>query len=59
MWLLVEEPEMTPQKQLVRGTVTCYSPDQAEVYRVAIERKSKLSRMLYTGKMAYNLVFVL
>ena len=53
-WVLVEDPEVNKNMEVVGGKVVCHSKDRDEVDRKAIELRLKRSAFLYTGKMPEN-----
>ena len=48
-WVLVEDPNTNELLELQSGNVLYYSKDREEVYRKAVELRSKKFAMLYTG----------
>lgn len=48
-WLLVEDPQLDENLQVLSGSVLCHSKDRDEVYRRARELRPKQSAFLYTG----------
>ncbi len=58
-WILVEDPEVTPQMEVKSGKVLYHSKDRDEVYKKAIELRPKHSAYLYTGRTAENMVIML
>ena len=58
-WVLVENPEVNEQMEVVRGKVVCHSKDRDEVYRKAVELRLKSSATLYTGTMPENTEIIL
>ncbi len=58
-WVLVEDPEVNKQMEVVRGKVVCHSKDRDEVYRKAVELRLKHSAFLYTGIIPKDTVIVL
>lgn len=58
-WILVEDPEVTPQLEVIGGKVLFHSKDRDEVYNKAIELRPKNSAYLYTGRVADGLVMML
>ncbi len=58
-WVLLGDPELTEDLQVVRGRVLCHSADRDEVYRKAVELRPKHSAYLYTGRVPENTVIML
>jgi len=58
-WILVEDPEVTKDLEVIRGKVVWHSKDRDEVYRKAIELRPKHPAFLYTGKIPKDMVIVL
>ena len=50
-WILVEDPKVTPQLEVIGGRVLYHSADRDEVYQKAVELRPKHSAYLYTGQM--------
>ena len=58
-WILVEDPELDENSEVVRGRVVWHSKDRDEVYQKAIELRPKHSAFLYTGRMPEGTAVVL
>ncbi len=58
-WVLLEDPETTPDLEIIRGKVLWHSKDRDEVYRKAIELRPKHSAILYTGTIPEDMVVIL
>jgi hypothetical protein len=58
-WVLVEDPELTAQLEVVSGKVIFHSSDRDELYRVMGELKPKHSAILFTGQASDDLVVML
>jgi len=58
-WILVEDPELDDQLEVVRGKVLWHSKDRDEVYRKSIELHPKHAAFLYTGELHEDAVAVL
>ena len=58
-WILVEDPEVTPQLEVIGGKVLFHSKDRDEVYQKAIELRPTHSAYLYTGQVAEDMVIML
>ena len=58
-WVLVEDPELTPQFEVIRGKVIYHCTDRDELYRKIGELKPKSSAILYTGAAPDDLVIML
>ena len=48
-WVLLEDPEVSKQMEILGGKVLWHSKDRDEVYQKAIELRPKHSATLYTG----------
>ena len=58
-WVLVEDPQTNDALEVQSGKVRWHSKDRDEVYRKAIELRSKRFALLYTGKMPKDTAIVL
>ena len=58
-WVLVIDPELTPELELIRGEVAWHSKDRDEVYRKARELAPAHSAFLFTGRPPENIEFIL
>jgi len=58
-WVLVEDPELDKDFEVIRGKVIWHSKDRDEVYRKALELRPKRSAFLYTGKLPKDMAIVL
>jgi hypothetical protein len=58
-WILVEDPELDDDQEVLRGRVVWHSKDRDEVYQKAIELRPKHSAFLYTGRMPEGAAIVL
>lgn len=58
-WVLLEDPETTPDLEIIRGKVLWHSKDRDEVYRKAIELRPKHSAILYTGTIPEDMAVIL
>ncbi len=58
-WVLVEDPEVTPQLEVISGKVLYHSKDRDEVYKKANELRPKHSAYLYTGRVTEGIVMML
>ncbi len=58
-WVLLEDPETTPDLEIIRGKVLWHSPDRDEVYRKALELRPKHSAIHYTGTIPEDMVVIL
>ncbi len=58
-WILVEDPELDDDLEVLRGHVVWHSKDRDEVYQKAIELRPKHSAFLYTGRMPEGTAIVL
>ena len=48
-WVLIGDPELTSDLEIVRGKVLCHGRDRNEVDRKAIELRPRRSAFHYTG----------
>ncbi len=55
----VEDPEVTPQLEVIGGKVLFHSKDRDEVYKKAIELRPKHSAYLYAGRVAKDMFIIL
>jgi hypothetical protein len=58
-WVLIEDPEVDEQFQVVRGKVVWHSKDRDEVDRKLLELRPKSPIILYTGQMPEDTAIVL
>ena len=58
-WILVEDPELDEQLNVIRGKVLWHSKDRDEMYQKDIELRPKRAAFLYTGTIPENTVVVL
>ena len=58
-WVLVEDPELDEQGEVIRGTVVFHSKDPDEVDRVDMQRHAESAAYVYTGQMPENTAIVL
>ncbi len=58
-WVLVEDPQLNEQLEVLGGTVVCHSKDRDEVYQKAVELRPKHSAILYTGTIPQGTAIVL
>jgi hypothetical protein len=58
-WILVIDPALAPDLNVLSGRVACHSKDRDEVYNKAVELKPKSSAFLYTGEFPTDMIFVL
>lgn len=56
--VLLDEPETDENLKVLSGIVVCHSKDEDEVYRKAIELRSKRVAFVYTGQFPDDVVFV-
>ena len=54
-WILVEDPVLDEDKQVVGGRVLCHSKNRDEVYQKAVELRLKHSAFLHTGPTPENI----
>lgn len=48
-WMLVADPELDDQVEVVRGRVVCHSKDRDEVYQRAVQLRFKRTGFMYAG----------
>ena len=58
-WVLVEDPQLNDQLEVLGGRVLCHSKDRDEVYQKAVELRPKHSAVLYTGTIPQGTAVVL
>ena len=58
-WILVGDPQTTPELKVESGQVLFHSKDRDEVYRQAISLRPKRFAFLYTGTMPQGTAIVL
>ena len=58
-WVLVADPELSPQCEVICGRVIYHCTDRDELYRQLGELKPERSAILYTGSVPEDLVLML
>jgi hypothetical protein len=58
-WVLIENPDVNKDLEVIRGKVVWHSKDRDEVYRKAIELRPKHPAFLFTGKIPKDMVIIL
>ena len=58
-WILMEDPELTPQMEITRGRVLHHSKNRDDIYQKAIELRPKHSAYYYTGQAPDDIIIVL
>ncbi len=58
-WVLVQDPQLDDQLEVIGGTVLCHSKDRDEVYQKAVDVRPKHSAILYTGTIPRGTAVVL
>jgi len=58
-WILVEDPELDEQLEVVRGKVLWHSKDRDEVDQKSIELHPKHAALLYTGEIPEDTMVLL
>jgi hypothetical protein len=58
-WVLVGDPELDENLEVVRGKVIFHSKDRDEVYRKDMELRPRSAAYLFTGKMPEDTAIVL
>jgi hypothetical protein len=57
-WVLIEDPELDENLEVVRGKVIFHSKDRDEVYRKDMELHPRSAAYLFTGKMPEDTAIV-
>ncbi|MCY4436629.1 MAG: hypothetical protein OXE05_04770 [Chloroflexi bacterium] len=58
-WVLIDEPELTPMNEVVRGAVLFHCESRDEVYREARQRRLNRVAILYIGARPTDVDFLL
>lgn len=58
-WVLIEEPQLDANPEIIAGRVVWHSKDRDEVYQKALELRPKRPAFLYTGKLPQGTAVVL
>ena len=58
-WILIEDPEVDDDLNVLRGKVVCHSKDRDEVYQKALELRPLHPAFLYTGRMPDDTAIIL
>jgi len=58
-WILMADPELDEQLEVIRGRVVYHSKDRDEVYQRAIELKLNDCAFLYTGSIPEGTAVIL
>jgi len=58
-WVLVADPKLDDELEVVRGRVVWHSKDRDEVYHKAVELRPKHSAFLYTGEIPEGTAVIL
>lgn len=58
-WVLVEDPEVNENMEVLRGKVVCHSKNRDEVYRKDMELRPKSAAYVYTGTIPEDAVVIL
>jgi hypothetical protein len=58
-WVLLEDPQVNKQMEVLGGKVLAHSKDRDEVYQKAVELRPKHSATLYLGTVPDDTVIVL
>jgi hypothetical protein len=58
-WVLIEDPELTEDLQVVRGKVVWHSKDRDEGHRKLLELRPKHPAFLYVGEPPEDMEYVL
>jgi hypothetical protein len=51
-WVMVEDPDLDEQNEVIRGKVISHSPDRLTAYRALFNSKAKRCATLFTGTVA-------
>ncbi len=57
-WVLLEDPQVNKNLEVLGGTVLWHSKDRDEVYQKAVELRPKHSAFVYTGTIPEDAVIV-
>ncbi len=58
-WILIADPELDYQLEVVRGRVVCHSKDRDEVYRRAVELRLPDCALEFTGSIPEGTAVIL
>jgi hypothetical protein len=58
-WVLVENPKLDKDLEVISGHVIWHSKDRDEVYDKALELQPRHPAILYTGKLPKDMVIIL
>ena len=58
-WVLIEDPALGANLEVIRGRVIWHSKDRDEVYQKALELRPEHPAFLYTGKMPAGTAVIL
>jgi hypothetical protein len=58
-WVLLADPQLNEQREVVGGKVLWHSKDRDEVYQKAVELRPRHSAFLYTGTIPEDTAVVL
>ena len=58
-WVLIVNPELDEDLEVVSGTVLCHSKDRDEVYRAATAQQGGEYAFMFTGEMPPNTAIVI
>jgi hypothetical protein len=58
-WVLIEDPEVDEQLDVIRGKVIWHSPDRDEVDRKMLELRPKSPATVYTGAWPEGMEYIL
>ena len=50
-WVLIANPDLGSEDEILRGTVACHAPDREKVGRRAVELRLASGALLFTGKL--------
>lgn len=58
-WVLIEDPDVGENLEIIRGPVLWHSKDRDEVYQQAIDLGAKSAATVYVGPWPENMEYVL
>jgi hypothetical protein len=58
-WVLLEDIELTPELEIVRGKVVWHSKDRDEIHTKALEMRPRRPALLYAGAPPEDMEYVL
>ena len=58
-WVLLEDTELTPEQEIVRGKVVWHSKDRDEIHAKALEIRPRRPALLYAGAPPEDMEYIL